>query len=59
MDKKTMLKPFQELSSRGFVWPIQGAVFFTFFYLYLWLEVDTRLIYQGGGIIKNFPIFNM
>ncbi len=57
MDKKTMLKPFQELSNRGFVWPIQGAVFFTFFYLYLWLEVDLRFIYHGGGIIRDFPIF--
>jgi len=28
-----------------------------FFYLYLWLYVDLRLIYHGAGIITNFPVF--
>lgn len=38
-------------------WQIQNLIFFTLFYLYLWLYVDLRLIYHGGGIITNFPVF--
>jgi len=33
------------------------VIFFTCFYLYVWLEVDTRLIYHGGGLINTFPVF--
>ena len=36
---------------------IRTLVFFVLFYLYLWLYVDLRLIYHGGGIIANFPAF--
>ena len=36
---------------------IRTLVFFVLFYLYLWLSVDLRLIYHGGGIIANFPVF--
>ena len=32
-------------------------LFFALYYLYLWLVVDLRLIYHGGGVIKNFPVF--
>ena len=35
----------------------QDVLFFTFFYLYLWLYVDLRLIYHGAGVITNFPVF--
>ena len=38
-------------------WSLQSFLFFTFFYLYLWLYVDLRLIYHGAGIITNFPVF--
>ncbi len=37
--------------------PIQTLIFFTIFYLYLWLYVDLRLLYHGAGIITNFPVF--
>ncbi len=37
--------------------PIQNLIFFTLFYLYLWLYVDMRLIYHGAGVITNFPSF--
>ena len=36
---------------------LQSFLFFILFYLYLWLYVDPRLIYHGGGIITNFPSF--
>ena len=38
-------------------WLLQSLLFFTFFYLYLWLYVDLKLIYHGAGIIMNFPVF--
>ena len=38
-------------------WLLQSFLFFTFFYLYLWLYVDLKLIYHGAGIITDFPVF--
>jgi hypothetical protein len=34
-----------------------SLLFFVLNYLYLWQVVDLRLIYHGGGIILNFPVF--
>jgi hypothetical protein len=34
-----------------------SLLFFIFYYVYLWLVVDLRLIYHGGGIISSFPVF--
>jgi len=34
-----------------------SLLFFLLYYLYLWLVVDLRLIYHGGGAIANFPVF--
>ena len=34
-----------------------SLLFFVLYYLYLWLVVDLRLIYHGGGVITNFPVF--
>ena len=48
---------FRKLSSQNLGRPIRSLLFFIFFYLYLWLEVDLRLIYHGGGMITNFPVF--
>lgn len=42
----------QELGER-----IRSLIFFALFYLYLWLHVDMRLLYEGGGVITNFPVF--
>jgi hypothetical protein len=36
---------------------IRSSIFFILFYLYLWLNVDLRLIYHGAGEITNFPSF--
>ncbi len=45
----------------GLIWPIlQGlppAAFYLLFYLYLAFAVDLRLLYNGGGLIDNFPTF--
>jgi hypothetical protein len=45
----------------GLIWPIlQGlpsAAFYLLLYLYLAFEVDLRLLYNGGGLIDNFPTF--
>jgi len=49
------------LTRTGPVWTIlQGlpaAAFYFLFYLYLAIEVDLRLLYNGGGLIDNFPTF--
>jgi hypothetical protein len=34
-----------------------SLLFFVLYYLYLWLVVDLRLIYNGGETILNFPVF--
>ena len=34
-----------------------SLLFFVLYYLYLWMVVDLRLIYHGGGTILNFPVF--
>ena len=34
-----------------------SLLFFLLYYLYLWMVVDLRLIYHGGGEIANFPVF--
>jgi len=52
-----MLNPFQKLLSLNFDRPTRSFLFFILFYLYLWLGVDLRLIYHGGGTIANFPSF--
>ncbi len=36
---------------------IRSSIFYVFFYMYLWLVVDLRLIYHGAGEIQNFPSF--
>ena len=52
-----MVNSFQKLSGKDLDRPIRSLVFFILFYLYLWLEVDTRLIYHGGGAVTNLPAF--
>lgn len=44
-------------SSQGLERLLQSFLFFIFFYLYLLLYVDLRLMYHGAGIITNFPVF--
>jgi hypothetical protein len=48
---------FRKLSNQNLGRPLRTFVFFIFFYLYLWVKVDPRLIYHGGIIITNFPVF--
>ncbi|MHC4337109.1 MAG: DUF6057 family protein [Planctomycetota bacterium] len=55
--KEKVPNPFGKLSIRKLGGPAQSFVFFVLFYLYLWLVVDLRLIYHGGGMITNFPVF--
>jgi len=52
-----MLSLPRKFSGRDFAGPIRSFIFFVLFYLYLWLYVDLRLIYSGGGVITNFPVF--
>ena len=56
-DRKLMLDSFRKLSSQDLGGPIRSFIFFILFYLYLWLDVDPRLIYHGGGVIEDFPVF--
>jgi hypothetical protein len=42
---------------KGIVATLPGLLFFTFFYFYLWLYVDLRLIAHVAGMITNFPAF--
>ena len=36
---------------------IRTFIFFALFYLYIWLVVEPRFLYAGGGVITNFPVF--
>jgi hypothetical protein len=42
---------------RKIVETLPGLLFFAFFYFYLWLYVDLRLIAHVAGMITNFPAF--
>ncbi len=42
-------------NNRG--WAIIRTVYFSLFYLYLWMVVKPHLIYYGCGEITNFPVF--
>jgi hypothetical protein len=48
---------YRRLSIQKLGGPARSFVFFALFYLYLWLVVDLRLIYHGGRMITNFPVF--
>ena len=52
-----MLNPFPKLSGQILARQIRNLLFFVLFFLYLWLSVDTRLVYHGGGMVPNFPVF--
>ena len=52
-----MLGSLRKLSGRVQEGVFQGLVFFVLFYLYLWLVVETHLIYHGAGMFANFPAF--
>ena len=41
----------------GTIYSIGAVVFFALCFLYLWLIVDSRLIFHGGGKITNYPVF--
>jgi len=49
---KTQKLPFSKIAQK-----ICCLIFFALFFLYLWIKVDLRLIYHGGGVVKNFPVF--
>ena len=48
---------FRKLPNQNIGRITRGLLFFALFYLYLWLQVDMRLIYHGGGVITDFPTF--
>ncbi|MHC4738297.1 MAG: DUF6057 family protein [Planctomycetota bacterium] len=52
-----MLNSPRKLSVQNLVAPAGSLLFFILFYLYLWLKVQPHLIYHGGGVITNFPVF--
>jgi len=47
----------RKLSNRDIGRASRGLIFFALFYLYLWLDVDLRVMYHGAGVITNFPAF--
>ncbi len=51
----TQINTFQKL--RKLTVRFDTRSFFILFYLYLWLKVDLRLIYHGGGMALDFPFF--
>jgi hypothetical protein len=57
LDRRVEVDLFGKLMSRPSGRAIRSLVFFVLFYLYLWLDVDLRLLYHGGGVIINFPFF--
>jgi tetratricopeptide (TPR) repeat protein len=52
-----MLNSYPKPSGQTLAKQIRNLCFFVMFFLYLWLGVDTRLIYHGGGMVPNFPVF--
>ena len=50
-------KTIEQHTSRRLAWLLRSFIFFTLFYLYLWLYIDLKLMYHGAGIITNFPAF--
>ena len=52
-----MLNSLSRLLTQNLGGRIRSLLFFVLFYLYIWLEIDTRLIYHGAGAITNFPVF--
>lgn len=52
-----MLNSYPKSTGQIIARQIRNLCFFVFFFLYLWLGVDTRLIYHGGGMVPNFPVF--
>jgi len=52
-----MLNCSRKLSVQNLAEPAKSLLFFILFYLYLWLKVEPHLIYHGGGVINNFPVF--
>lgn len=52
-----MLNLSQKLQTQDISRSIRDLLFFILFYLWLWLGVDLKLIFHGGGAITNFPVF--
>jgi len=52
-----MLTPKQKLSWKEGYGRAAGVVFFVLFYLYVWLRVDTSLIYYANRGTLSFPVF--
>ena len=52
-----MIRPLHKLWADVAWTAALSLLFFLLYYLYLWLLVDLRLIYHGGGIILGFPVF--
>jgi len=57
MKAKMVLDLFRRLLSRNRGKLLRSFIFFVLFYLYLWFEIDLRLIYHGSGELTNFPVF--
>lgn len=52
-----MPNSFRRLLTQNLGRRLRSLLFFVLFYLYIWLEVDTQLIYHGAGAISDFPVF--
>lgn len=52
-----MVNPVQKISKKHITGAVRSFVFHLVLFLYLWLVIDTRLIYHGGGWIQDFPNF--
>jgi len=52
-----MINCSRKLSVQNLAAPAKSLLFFILFYLYIWLKVEPHLIYHGGGVINNFPVF--
>lgn len=48
---------FQKLLKGKLNEPIRDLIFFIVFYLLIWRIVEPCLIFHGGGVIRDFPIF--
>ena len=48
---------FLKISNHVFSRLTLNSILVLMFFLYLWLVIDTRLVYHGGGFLEGFPAF--
>ena len=54
-----MMPMAKKISLQTIYFTMISGIFFTFFYIYIWLFIEPRLIYHSFGIFVEFPAFSI